>query len=150
MSNQSGVARGLFAEEALREIEARIRQLLGDSGVSLAGFFYCPHHPEGSVARYTVACECRKPAPGMILKAACQLDADPRACWMVGDILDDIEAGRRAGCRTILMDNGHETEWRSGPWRTPHYRVRNLVEATERIVTADSKLYSHNCLSRGA
>lgn len=150
VSNQSGVARGYFAKEALGGIEARIRQLLGDSGVSLAGFFCCPHHPEGSVARYAVACDCRKPAPGMILKASCQLGADPRACWMVGDILDDIEAGRRAGCRTVLVDNGHETEWRNGPWRTPHHTVRDLAEAAERIVAADSRMAPHNCLSRGA
>jgi phosphoglycolate phosphatase-like HAD superfamily hydrolase len=56
---------------------------------------------------------------------------------MVGDILDDVEAGRRAGCRTILVDNGHETEWRSGPWRTPHFTVRDLAAAAERIVAAD-------------
>jgi histidinol-phosphate phosphatase family protein len=137
VSNQSGVARGYFEVEALAAVENRLRELLGDVGVSLAGFFYCPHHPEGTVARYAIACDCRKPAPGMILAASRQLGADPRACWMVGDILDDVEAGRRAGCRTILVDNGHETEWRSGPWRTPHFTVRDLAAAAERIVAAD-------------
>ena len=150
VSNQSGVARGYFEEDALTAIEDRLRELFGDIGVPLAGFFYCPHHPEGTVVRYSVACECRKPAPGMILKASSQLAADPRACWMVGDILDDIEAGRRAGCRTILIDNGHETEWRNGPWRTPHFMVRDLAEAAEQIVAADLRMTSDNCLSRGA
>jgi histidinol-phosphate phosphatase family protein len=134
VSNQSGVARGYFPESALAGVEARLRELLGDIGVSLAGFFYCPHHPKGIVAEYAVACDCRKPAPGLILAAARRLGADPRDCWMVGDILDDVEAGRRAGCRTVLLDTGNETEWKAGPYRDPHFRVRDLAEAARAIV----------------
>ncbi len=134
VSNQSGVARGYFPEDALKGVEARLGELLRDIGVSLAGFFYCPHHPAGTVAGYAVRCACRKPAPGMILAAARELGADPRACWMVGDILDDVEAGRRAGCRTVLVDNGGETEWVPGPFRGPHARVRDLAEAADVIL----------------
>jgi histidinol-phosphate phosphatase family protein len=136
VSNQSGVARGFFPESSLKGVEAGLRRLLGDIGVSLAGFSYCPHHPQGVVADYAKVCECRKPGPGLILAAARELGADPRECWMVGDILDDVEAGRRAGCRTVLVDNGNETEWEPGPFREPHFRVRDLAEAAETILAS--------------
>jgi histidinol-phosphate phosphatase family protein len=103
VTNQSGVARGLFPESALAGVEARVRELLGEFGVPLAGFFYCPHHPDGVVPGYAIACGCRKPAPGLVLAAAERLVVDPRDCWAVGNSDCDIEAGRRAGCRTILI-----------------------------------------------
>ena len=103
VSNQAGVARGMFAESALEGVEQRLRELLADIGVTLHGFHYCPHDAAGSVARYRVACECRKPAPGLIERAARALGAEPESAWVVGDILDDVEAGRRAGCRTVLI-----------------------------------------------
>jgi len=138
VSNQSGVARGYFPESALAGVEARLRGLLGDIGVSLAGFYFCPHHPKGTVAGYAVACDCRKPAPGLILAAARTLGTDPRECWMVGDILDDVEAGGRAGCRTVLLDNGNETEWAPGPHREPHFVVKDLAEAA-RVILANGR-----------
>jgi histidinol-phosphate phosphatase family protein len=134
VSNQSGVAHGYFAEEPLAGVEARLRELLASEGVPLDGFDYCPHHPKGSVARYAVACDCRKPAPGMLRRAIDTHGLDETACWFIGDILDDVEAGRRAGCRTILLDNGHETEWVMTPWREPHYRADDLAEAAEIIL----------------
>src|SRR3954471_12443761 len=72
ISNQSGVARGLFPEEALTAVHERLRQLLNGLGVQLDGFFYCPHHPQALVPEYAVACSCRKPEPGLILTAACE------------------------------------------------------------------------------
>ncbi|WP_435018231.1 D-glycero-alpha-D-manno-heptose-1,7-bisphosphate 7-phosphatase [Tundrisphaera sp. TA3] len=137
VSNQSGVARGLFPESALIAVEARIRDLLGRIGVPLAGFSYCPHHPEGTVARHAIACDCRKPEPGMISRATRRLGLAPGRSWMVGDILDDIEAGRRAGCRTVLIDNGNETEWSLTPARTPHHRAADMAEAARIIVAAE-------------
>lgn len=124
VSNQSGVGRGIFPEEALEGVWARLNELLG---TKLDGFFYCPHVPEAG-------CDCRKPAPGLLLRAASELGADPRCCWLVGDILDDVEAGRRAGCRTILIDNGNETEWRAGPHRVPEYRAPDLLAAARVIL----------------
>jgi histidinol-phosphate phosphatase family protein len=129
VSNQSGVARGYFAEEALAAVKERLRELLEGAGVPLAGFFYCPHHPKGVVPAYAVACDCRKPAPGLIFRAARDLGLDPAQAWFVGDILDDVEAGRAAGCRTIFLDNGHETEWRLSPERTPHFKAADLAAA---------------------
>jgi len=134
VSNQSGVARGLFPESALVAVEARVRSLLGRLGVPLAGFSYCPHHPGGAVAGYAHACDCRKPAPGMIVRAAREQGLDLGRSWLVGDILDDVEAGRRAGCRTVLIDNGNETEWVLTPGREPDHRAGDLAAAARIIV----------------
>jgi D-glycero-D-manno-heptose 1,7-bisphosphate phosphatase len=138
VSNQSGVARGYFPEAALATVEGRLRELLADCGVEPAGFYWCPHHPGGSVAAYAVACECRKPRPGLILRAARELGIDAGRSWMVGDILDDVEAGRRAGCRTVLLDNGHETEWLRSPERTPDVIAADLADAARLILAADA------------
>jgi histidinol-phosphate phosphatase family protein len=134
VSNQSGVARGYFAEGALRKVEERLRELLGPEGAPLAGFYWCPHHPQGTVAGYATACECRKPAPGLVLRACRELDIDPVRSWLVGDILNDVEAGRRAGCRTVLVDNGNETEWDLSPGRVPHHRAADLAAAADVIL----------------
>jgi histidinol-phosphate phosphatase family protein len=137
VSNQSGVARGLFAEAALEGVEARLRELGADTCTELAGFEYCPHYAGGIVPEYAIPCDCRKPAPGMLLRAARDLGIDPGRSWMVGDILDDVEAGHRAGCRSILLDNGHETEWDLGPGRQPEFLADDLDDAARRIVMAD-------------
>lgn len=137
ISNQSGVARGYFPESALAGVEARLRELLAAVGVPLASFAYCPHHPEGSVEGFAMACDCRKPAPGMLLRTAGDHDIDLARSWMIGDILDDIQAGRAAGCRTILIDNGNETEWRLSPDREPHHRAPDLAAAAGHILESD-------------
>ena len=133
ISNQSGVARGYFEEAALRAVEARLRALFGSAGVPLAGFYYCPHHPEGSVSEYAVACTCRKPAAGLIQRAARDYDVDLARSWMIGDILHDVEAGHRAGCRTVLLDVGSETEWAMTSVRTPDVIAGSLREAAQAV-----------------
>jgi phosphoglycolate phosphatase-like HAD superfamily hydrolase len=75
----------------------------------------------------------------MIIDAARQLAADLQHCWMIGDLLDDVEAGRRAGCRTVLIDNDNETEWHGGPFREPDLRVKNLAEAAKLIIQSGGK-----------
>jgi D-glycero-D-manno-heptose 1,7-bisphosphate phosphatase len=107
--------------------------LLADLSVPLDGFFYCPHHPEGIVPQYAVACGCRKPEPGLILAAAREHGFALAHSWFIGDILDDVEAGRRAGCRTALIDNGNETEWVRSPLRWPDLVARDVAEAARRI-----------------
>lgn len=131
ISNQSGVARGYFAESALIAVEQQLQKLLHP--ISLSGFYYCPHHLKGTIADYAIECDCRKPKPGLLLQAAQEHNIDLTRSWMIGDILNDVEAGRSAGCQTILIDNGNETEWILTPNRTPHYRVSSLVEAAEII-----------------
>lgn len=136
VSNQSGVARGYFTEDALMPVERRMRELLAATGVVLAGFHYCPHHPEGVNPRYAVTCFCRKPNPGLLLEAAAVHGIDLPQSWLVGDILDDVEAGRRAGCKTILIDNGNETEWAFSPLRHPHAVAADIDEAARIILHA--------------
>ena len=129
ITNQSGVARGMFAKEALGPVEGELRRLLAREGVRLAGFYSCPHHPMGSDRRFAVACSCRKPKPGLLRQAAAELGIDLPASWMIGDILDDVEAGRAAGCGTILLDNGNETEWQLSPQRMPDMLADDLHHA---------------------
>lgn len=135
ISNQAGVARGYFTEDKLKAVEYRISGLLDAQGLKLSGFYYCPHHPEGTVSEYSIECMCRKPQPGMLLQAAADHHIDLAASWMIGDILNDVEAGNRAGCKTILIDNGNETEWVRGPFRTPAYVAHTINEAAGEILT---------------
>ena len=134
ISNQSGVAYGYFRELALNAVVDRIRELLGIEGLTLDGFYYCPHHPSGKIEQYAVHCDCRKPKPGMLLQAAADLDIDLSASWMIGDILDDVEAGKMAGCKTILINNGNETEWIRNSNRKPDFIVNNMVDAAGHIL----------------
>lgn len=134
VSNQSGIALGLFEPDALDAVWARIALALSDHGVVLDGIYHCPHHPEGSDARYAGSCDCRKPQAGLMIQAAREHGLDLSRSWMIGDILDDIEAGHRAGCRTVLLDVGSETEWRAGPLRTSDFVVGNLSEAADEIL----------------
>ncbi|MGG1947945.1 HAD family hydrolase [Trinickia sp. NRRL B-1857] len=134
ISNQSGVALGRFSYEALAPMEVRLREMFETCGVPLAGAYWCPHHPNGTVARYAHRCACRKPQPGMLLRAASEHGLDLTASWFVGDILDDVEAGTRAGCRTVLVDNGNETLWEPGPARVPTLREPDLLRAALAIV----------------
>jgi D-glycero-D-manno-heptose 1,7-bisphosphate phosphatase len=111
---------------------------LAHSNVDLAGFYYCPHHPEGVVPRYSIECACRKPNPGLLLKAAEELNIDLQQSWMVGDILNDVEAGNLSGCSTVLIDNGNETEWVLTDERQPDFIVTNLKEAAQAILSRKS------------
>ena len=127
ISNQPGVALKYFKEEDLKLVEKKIKNLLFQNDISLKGFYYCPHSHES-------ACACRKPGPGLLFKAANDLHIDLSASWMIGDILNDVEAGNRSGTKTILLDNGNETEWQCNELRSPDYVVKNLKEAAEIIL----------------
>lgn len=133
VSNQAGIAFGMFDFCDLRRMFRHLRGMFREAGAELAGFYFCPHHPGGSVAAYDRPCDCRKPAAGMLLRAAQRHHLALSTSWMIGDILHDVEAGRRAGCNTVLIDNGNETEWQMNPWRVPQYKVADLSEAA-RIV----------------
>jgi D-glycero-D-manno-heptose 1,7-bisphosphate phosphatase len=137
VSNQSGVARGFFSESDLAGVEMRLRALLARESVELTSFVYCPHHPGGVVDAYAIECPCRKPRPGLLERAAATHGIDLDSSWMIGDVLDDIEAGRRAGCRTILMDAGGETEWVLTPERRPDYVVSDLWAAAQTMAAAN-------------
>jgi histidinol-phosphate phosphatase family protein len=99
VSNQSAIGRGKASVEAVRSVNARLRQMLRAEGVELAGIFLCPHKPEA-------ACDCRKPMPGLLLQARDQLGVDLAASWIVGDSTRDVGAGQAAGVRSILIETG--------------------------------------------
>ena len=108
VSNQSGVARGLFPESVLSDIHRTISaRLFEEAGAVIDGFYYCPHHPTEGQGGYRMECECRKPKPGMLLRAAGELGIDLAESWMIGDRLTDLQAGAAAGCRTILVRTGY-------------------------------------------
>jgi D,D-heptose 1,7-bisphosphate phosphatase len=136
VSNQSGIAQGFFSVEELNVVQERINRMCSKMGIYLDGFYYCPHHPDGIVSGYDEECDCRKPKPGLLQKAADDMDIDLSRSWMIGDILDDVEAGKRAGCKSILINNGNETEWHPGENRMPEYFAKDLTEAAKLIVAA--------------
>lgn len=105
ISNQSGVARGIVTEDILSEIHEKLYQLLRKEGVFIDGIYYCPFHPEGVIEKYRKESHLRKPQPGMLLLAAEEMDINLAHSWMIGDSYRDIEAGKRAGCRTILINS---------------------------------------------
>jgi D-glycero-D-manno-heptose 1,7-bisphosphate phosphatase len=100
VTNQSGLARGLFHETSLDLMHQRLRWLFSRHGVQLDGIYICPHHPDGTVPHLSITCPCRKPAPGMLHQAAHDLDLALSESWMIGDSACDIVAGHRAGTRT--------------------------------------------------
>ena len=134
ISNQAGVAHGYFDFAALQGVAAKIQELLRVYEVSIDDFFFCPHHPHGTVPPYNFRCACRKPEPGLILQAAQQYDISLADSWMVGDILHDVEAGNKAGCQTVLLNTGSETECVYGPYREPTLIARTLPDAVSFIL----------------
>ena len=103
VSNQSGIARGYFTMEQLRAVERRIDELLAEHGVRVDAWYYCPHHKKGVVPEYAVDCDCRKPLPGMLLRAAEDFSLDRKQCIMIGDRISDLRAGLSAGCRAAAL-----------------------------------------------
>jgi D-glycero-D-manno-heptose 1,7-bisphosphate phosphatase len=103
ISNQPGVAKEQFSYHELSRMNAKIAAKLASEGVRLDGEYYCLHHPNALIAKYKVFCECRKPKPGLLLRAAKEHGLDLRKSFFAGDSLIDIKAGKAAGCKTILV-----------------------------------------------
>ncbi|MDQ6767728.1 MAG: HAD family hydrolase [Candidatus Eremiobacteraeota bacterium] len=131
-SNQSGIARGMMTAAQADAVDARLLDLLRDHRVEVAAAYRCPHLPGGSVAEYAIECDCRKPKPGLFLRAARDLGLDLAASWTVGDSPRDVEAGLAAGTRAILIspDGAKKVEGSTA-------RATDLLEAA-RIIVADS------------
>jgi histidinol phosphatase-like enzyme len=117
-------------------VEEHLNDLFLTHGFKLADCYWCPHHPEGVVADYAITCGCRKPLAGLLHAAAAEHGIDLAESWLIGDILDDVEAGKRAGCRTVLLDVGSETEWQRGALREPDIVAKDLLGAAEAIMHA--------------
>jgi D-glycero-D-manno-heptose 1,7-bisphosphate phosphatase len=128
-SNEPGIARGSYRESAMAGVESRLRDMLSEIGVPLAGFYFCPHHPDGIASPYARSCRCRKPRAGMLHQAALEQRIDLGASWMIGDLLDDVETAHQVGSRAALIDNGREREWRTDDQRRPDCIATDLAEA---------------------
>lgn len=126
VTNQPVIARGEVSLEELDNIHNKMETLLGESGAYVDAIYYCPHHPdkgfEGERPEYKKVCDCRKPKPGMLIKAAKEYNIDLKESWMIGDGLNDIEAGQAAGCRCALLKGNAD-----------HYDYETLYEAITNI-----------------
>jgi len=107
VTNQSGVARGLFTVDVLHAVHRRIAEQLVEKGARVDAYFFCPHYPTADVAEYRQECSCRKPKPGMLVQAARELSLDLSHSWTIGDRDTDLQAGAAAGTRTILVRTGY-------------------------------------------
>lgn len=133
VTNQSGVARGFFPESRIAEVHARLVELLAAESARVDAFYHCPHHPDGTVPEYRIACDCRKPKPGMLLAAARDLGLDLARSWMVGDKLDDLRAGAAAGCGPVLVRTGYGSRLSATDLADPSL---NLVAAVPDLAAA--------------
>ncbi len=137
VTNQAVIARGEASEADVARINARLAWELGEAGAYVDAIYICPHHPEGGFPgerpELKIVCDCRKPRPGMILAACRDLRIDPAASWMVGDHTRDVEAGRRAGTRTILLKTGHGGRDGAFP-EPPDHVARDIGEAADLIL----------------
>lgn len=136
ITNQAGLARAKFSVTDLDRMHIYLRAEFARRGVHIDAIYHCPHHPQGVVPELTMSCDCRKPQPGMLLQAATDLNICLEHSWFVGDILDDVEAGRRAGCRTVLVDLGSENQPAS-ELRWPHYIAHNTSHALAIIAAVE-------------
>jgi D-glycero-D-manno-heptose 1,7-bisphosphate phosphatase len=135
-TNQAGVARGYFTEEAVREVNRYIEETLAQQGALIDRTYYCPHHTEGVVKEYRKECHWRKPNPGMIEAAAREFGIDLKDSFVIGDKLSDIEAGYRVECRTVLLTNQEAPEGGGETALTPDYIAADLYEAVKWLVSA--------------
>ena len=138
ITNQAGVARGYFPEERILEVHKRMEELLADGGAKLDGIYYCPHHPSAGEPPYRADCDCRKPKPGLLLRAAKELDIDIKNSYMIGDKFSDVELAHNAGCKGILTLTGYgRGEWeynREEAGMTPDFVAEDLLDAVEWIL----------------
>ena len=136
VTNQSGIARGLLTEDDLEEIHTVLRRRLARRGARVDAISWCPHHPEAVLPEYRRRCRCRKPSPGMLVQAGRELDLDLARSYAVGDSERDVEAGRRAGCRTVLVRTGYgaKTEARVGEGLSADHVADDLSGAVEWIL----------------
>ena len=131
ITNQPGVAKGYFTEETVKEINEHIQKSLVKEGAHIDKFYYCPHHAEGTIAEYAKECDCRKPKPGMIEKAVRELGIDLKGSFVIGDRAIDVEAGERAGCRTILLADEDPPNSGKGANTISDYVVPDLYGAVK-------------------
>ena len=132
VTNQAGVARGFFPEAVLEGLHAEMVRQLREEGAYLDGIYYCPHHPSDGFPPYRQECNCRKPATGLLERAAADLNLDLLSGYMIGDHFSDVECGQRIGAETVLLLTGHGQEAlaKRESWpRPPSFIATDLYEA---------------------
>ena len=138
VTNQAGVARGYFAEEMIGAVHGLLAAELERGGARLDAVYYCPHHPTVGEPPYRLDCDCRKPRPGLLRRAAEEMGVELSRCWMVGDRYGDVELARNAGTRSAFVLTGYgrgELEHQSGAWaHRPDLVAENLLEAVREII----------------
>jgi D-glycero-D-manno-heptose 1,7-bisphosphate phosphatase len=141
VTNQAGVARGYFKEDVIAAVHDLLARELERNGARLDAVYYCPHHPSVGEPPYRADCDCRKPKPGLITRAAADLDIDLAGSWMIGDRYGDVELARNAGTRSALVLTGYgrgEFEYQRDAWRhEPDLIAENLLEAVREILLRD-------------
>jgi D-glycero-D-manno-heptose 1,7-bisphosphate phosphatase len=138
VTNQAGIARGIVEERFVALAHAFITERLAEGGARIDAYYYCPHHPHGIIEPYRGACDCRKPQPGMLKKAAVDLGLDLTRSFIVGDKLQDLEAGAAVGARGVLVRTGYgrKEEAKLGGALEPAAVVDNLMGAVSWILRA--------------
>lgn len=140
VTNQAGVARGYFTEDIIGSVHSILRQELEREGARLDAIYYCAHHPSVGQPPYRMDCDCRKPRPGLIHRAAEEFSLDLDQSWMVGDRYSDIELARNAGLRAAFVLSGYglgEWEYQRPAWQhEPDIVAENLLEAVRKIIQA--------------
>mgnify|MGYP001189967312 CR=1 FL=1 len=136
ISHESKAIRGV-GQKTMSHEEAALLNHLAVSGIPLSGYFPCPHHHRDTIAPVAYQYRCRRTDSRSLMQAACELHVDPQRSWFIGDTLDDMEAGRTAGCRTILLMNGQEVHWNMTEQRWPACIAANMIEATSLILLTD-------------
>lgn len=134
VSNQAGIAHGYYPEEDTVVFNKAMAKKLARQHATIDAIYYCPHHPEANVAKFRVKCNCRKPEPGMLLRAEKELGIDLKQSFMIGDKLSDIEAGKRVGCKTIMVRTGQGEEQLKSNSIECSYVAADLYDASEYIL----------------
>lgn len=140
VTNQSGIARGLYSEEQYLIFTRWMLGHLKGLGIDIAEVLYCPHHPHGSVPDFTRTCDCRKPGTGMIAAVIAREGFDPHRMALVGDKNSDIEAGRRLGMRTYLVETGYGAEHKKTS--RADFVVTDLKAAVDHLLATGPLPYS--------
>jgi D-glycero-D-manno-heptose 1,7-bisphosphate phosphatase len=138
VTNQAGIARGIFKEAFVAEAHRHISARLAAGGARIDAYYYCPHHPEAVVEAYRRSCDCRKPQSGLFTRAASDLDLALEDSFVVGDRWHDLEAGQRVGARGVLVRTGYGKTEEASPDAhvTPSAIVGNVMEAVSWILRA--------------
>ena len=141
VTNQSAIGRGTIDESFLQQVHALIDTRLAADGAKIEAYYFCPHHPEATLAQYREVCRCRKPAPGMIERACREMQLDPARSVMIGDKWLDVACGQRAGTRTVLVRSGHGSDQANHPQAGVRADaiLNNLMEAADWILRTCSR-----------